>query len=210
MNKHDSLMFILSELQTNVTKEERAVVSRGVRIPVSQLKVQPHEWVSILGSMGLNGNVNYIHFLLLEHLMTLKSYERIHRIVRLLFDFISEFDTKEQVTHRQKAYKAFTIGKDEEGYKRILSDATKYLEKAPMVEGESKKRKIQCIIGEHIEKEDLNKTCIVCKENKIAVITVPCVHAALCKECAQERKQMENPTCPVCEQAIEYLVRIFY
>jgi hypothetical protein len=60
-------------------------------------------------------------------------------------------------------------------------------------------RETSCIVGNDEICEDPALCCIICMENKIQVVAMPCFHATTCIRCANQLSQ-----CSVCRQDAEF------
>jgi hypothetical protein len=51
---------------------------------------------------------------------------------------------------------------------------------------------------------DNELACIVCEDNKVVMLYMPCMHASFCKQCSGILSE-----CPICNKVIDHKVRIF-
>ena len=52
------------------------------------------------------------------------------------------------------------------------------------------------------------RLCVVCRDEDIEVVIVPCGHACLCQECAGAVKLSASALCPMCREPIDDVARI--
>ena len=62
----------------------------------------------------------------------------------------------------------------------------------------------------HAKIEDMDKDCIICFDERVDVLVIPCRHLCLGLECAQliRNQQKKNKECPICRTKIEKFIRI--
>jgi hypothetical protein len=57
--------------------------------------------------------------------------------------------------------------------------------------------------------EDDDRMCVVCLVERKDQIFVPCFHLCACEGCADEIKNTENPTCPMCRAPFASVNKVF-
>lgn len=55
----------------------------------------------------------------------------------------------------------------------------------------------------HSIKASKDMTCVICQQNEVKFIMIPCNHLCICQEC-------ETVLCPVCEQEVNRKLRVYY
>lgn len=62
----------------------------------------------------------------------------------------------------------------------------------------------------HAKVDDMNKDCIICFDERVDVLVIPCRHLCLGLACAQliRNQTKKNKECPVCRTKIEKFIRI--
>ena len=58
-------------------------------------------------------------------------------------------------------------------------------------------------------KEKCGGRCIVCKDDQVATICVPCMHVAMCQECAKKTMKATGSKCPVCNEDVTNIARAY-
>uniref|UniRef100_A0A914HHY2 RING-type domain-containing protein n=1 Tax=Globodera rostochiensis TaxID=31243 RepID=A0A914HHY2_GLORO len=98
------------------------------------------------------------------------------------------------------------------GIKKVLNNAQNRREKViELIEKSGGLQKIEQLktkesefILKMIEKLQLTKGCVVCFDKKIDFVFIPCWHACVCEECAEN-----IGICPMCRQIISHKQRIY-
>ncbi|MED6167702.1 hypothetical protein PIB30_005327 [Stylosanthes scabra] len=63
---------------------------------------------------------------------------------------------------------------------------------------------------EDLEKEvNGGRECIICKEEEVSIVFLPCAHQIMCACCSQEYGRKGKATCPCCRVPIEQRIRVF-
>ena len=80
------------------------------------------------------------------------------------------------------------------------------------MEKHKKYQKRNCVFLRLIDDEELDpqpysstKTCVVCLDKEVSVVTLPCKHYVCCGECVTNLM-----TCPVCRSAIDASFKLFF
>lgn len=94
--------------------------------------------------------------------------------------------------------------------KLIRSDCNKFVKmvKTNYIELERQKKEINELKLENKEyKEKIieQNECIICIENKLQIVFVPCGHICSCVECSKRLNQ-----CPICRKNIDSCLKIFF
>lgn len=60
------------------------------------------------------------------------------------------------------------------------------------------------------EKEtESNRECLICMEDEVSVVFLPCAHQVLCANCSEHYGKKGKTTCPCCRVPIEQKVHVF-
>jgi hypothetical protein len=61
------------------------------------------------------------------------------------------------------------------------------------------------LVKEKLQVIALSTTCIVCLNNKVQILTIPCGHVVMCGECCISSENIETTPkkCPMCRTIIE-------
>ena len=57
---------------------------------------------------------------------------------------------------------------------------------------------------------DIRRNCVVCMNNTIETVAIPCRHCILCKECMDHTLNYQNRKCPICRTRINYVINDYY
>ena len=65
-------------------------------------------------------------------------------------------------------------------------------------------------ISELNEKLKTKAICIICSDNDVCIVFIPCMHSACCAECNEKLKRTHSEyNCPLCKGRIEKAIPIF-
>jgi len=51
--------------------------------------------------------------------------------------------------------------------------------------------------------------CKLCRERQMTHCVVPCGHRCLCKQCADRVQNSKNPSCPICRNPCQFIMRVY-
>jgi hypothetical protein len=74
---------------------------------------------------------------------------------------------------------------------------------------ENLQKKENEISQENIEKNKEEKLCIICEENIINVVFVPCGHQIMCFSCSEQQEKIGDKRCPNCRAEISMRIKTF-
>jgi len=67
----------------------------------------------------------------------------------------------------------------------------------------------QVMLAREVEREREERRCVVCQDDKKAVLLLPCRHLCTCDSCWKELLRTSGPSCPVCRQEVREAVTAF-
>ncbi|CAM9001670.1 unnamed protein product [Rhodiola kirilowii] len=66
------------------------------------------------------------------------------------------------------------------------------------------------LLDDSFETEEyLNRECIICMENEVSVVFLPCAHQVICASCNETYGKKGKPTCPSCRIPIQQRICVF-
>ncbi|XP_047054930.1 nuclear transport factor 2-like [Lolium rigidum] len=127
-------------------------------------------------------------------------------------------------TAKRRFTQSFFLAPQESGGYFVLNDVLRYIRAEPEIpsvkermgaqqrfhQGDNKNNTVQIGSGDKAPGEmGDEQLCVICLKNRRNAAFVPCGHLVCCCNCAKRVELKDGPSCPMCRQDIQYVLRVY-